>query len=141
MQVRAVRCRALPMTKMDLQGVKCESLDSRAKGQQLPLHRFTVCTGLRLKPYTGEISGLELQPVTPFPWSEAPEGSQASHYLPHIGSHIQQILHDKKYCMYDARRYKTLLTVSGMYCTSRCRHSLACTIAFLLLMSRSVAAF
>ncbi|KAL3148966.1 hypothetical protein ABBQ32_001823 [Trebouxia sp. C0010 RCD-2024] len=70
--------------------------------------------GLRLKPYTGEISGLELQPVTPFQWSEAPEGSQASHYLPHIGSHIQQILRDKKYAMYDARRYKTLLTVSGM---------------------------
>ncbi|KAL3146309.1 hypothetical protein ABBQ32_003006 [Trebouxia sp. C0010 RCD-2024] len=70
--------------------------------------------GLRLKPYTGEISGLELQPVTPFQWSEAPEASQASQYLPHIGSHIQQTLHDKKYCMYDARRYRTLLTVSGM---------------------------
>jgi len=95
------------------------------------LHRGgTVCTGLRLKPYTGEISGLELQPVTPFQWSEAPEASQAGHYLPHIGSHIQQTLNDKKYCMYDARRYKTLLTVSGMYYTSRCRHSLACTIAF-----------
>ncbi len=95
------------------------------------LHRSgMVCTGLRLKPYTGEITGLELQPVTPFQWSEAPEGSQAGHYLPHIGSHIQQILNDKKYRMYDARRYKTLLTVSGMYYTSRCRHSLACTIAF-----------
>ncbi|KAL0043522.1 hypothetical protein WJX79_007370 [Trebouxia sp. C0005] len=81
--------------------------------------------GLRLKPYTGEISGLELQPVTPFQWSEAPEGSQASHYLPHIGSHIQQIPHDKKYSMYDARRYKTLLTVSGMQAelgfTKRCQ--------------------
>ncbi|DBA87267.1 TPA: hypothetical protein ACH3X1_004329 [Trebouxia sp. C0004] len=38
--------------------------------------------GLRIKPYTGEISGLELQPVTPFQWNEAPEASQASHYLP-----------------------------------------------------------
>ncbi|KAL0026812.1 hypothetical protein WJX77_002955 [Trebouxia sp. C0004] len=27
--------------------------------------------------------------------------------------HIQQILHDKKYCMYNARGCKTLLTVSG----------------------------
>ena len=75
----------------------------------------TVSTGLRLKPYTGEITGLKLQPVTPFQWSEAPEASQAGHFLPHISSHIQQILNDKKYCMYDARRYKTLLTVSGMY--------------------------
>ena len=91
-----------------------------------------MCPGLRLKPYNGEISGLELQPVTPYQWSEAPEASQASHYLPHIGSHIQQVLHDKKYCMFDARRYKTLLTVSGMYYTSCCRQSLACMLAFLL---------
>ncbi|KAL0040610.1 hypothetical protein WJX77_012388 [Trebouxia sp. C0004] len=32
--------------------------------------------GLLLKPYIGEISGLELQPATPFQWSEAPEASQ-----------------------------------------------------------------
>lgn len=90
-----------------------------------------MCTGLRLKPYIGEISGLELQPVTPFVWSKAPEASQASLYLPHIGSHIQEIimLHDEKYCMYNARRYWMLLTVPGMYYTTRCRHSLACTVA------------
>ncbi len=64
------------------------------------------------------MSGLELQSATPFRWSEAPELSQASQYLPHIGSHIQEVVDDQKYCMYDARRYRTLLTVTGMYkCT------------------------
>ena len=91
------------------------------------LHRVgTVCTGLHIKPYTGEISGLKLQPVTPFQWSEAPEASQASHYLPHIGSHLQQILNDKKLYVQcpaiqdaaDSLRYvlyKSLQTFTGVY--------------------------
>ncbi|KAL3137681.1 hypothetical protein ABBQ38_004954 [Trebouxia sp. C0009 RCD-2024] len=41
-------------------------------------------------------------------------GVPSKSILPHIGSHIQEILHDKKYCMCDAQRYRTLLTVSGM---------------------------
>lgn len=115
---------------IDLQANEYVSLYSRAKVNSFSLYSSgIVCTGLRLKPYIEEMSGLELQPVTPFQWIEAPEASQASQYLPHISSHIQQILDDEKYCIYDARRYKTLLTVSGMYHTSRCRHPLAYTNA------------
>ncbi|KAL0019266.1 hypothetical protein WJX77_007151 [Trebouxia sp. C0004] len=70
--------------------------------------------GLLLKPYLEEVRGLELQSAIPFQWSEAPELSQASQYLHHIGSHIHNALSDQKYCMYDAQRYRTLLTVTGM---------------------------
>lgn len=67
------------------------------------LRMVTVCSGLLLKPYMGEIKGNELQPASSFQWSDTPEASQASQYLPHISSHIPQVLHDKTYCMYDAR--------------------------------------
>ena len=71
--------------------------------------------GLLLEPFLGEVSGLKLQPANPFQWSEAPESSQSSQYLPHVGSHIRDALSDQKFCMYDARKYRKLLTVTGMY--------------------------
>ena len=69
--------------------------------------------GLLLKPYLEEVSGLELQSATPFEWSGASETSQASQYLPHIRRHIEEVVEEDKYCMFDARRYPKLLTVTG----------------------------
>ena len=72
-----------------------------------------LCAGLLLKPYLGEVSGLELQSATPFEWSGASEPSQASQYLPHIRRHIEEAMEEDKYSMFDARRYPKLLTVTG----------------------------
>lgn len=61
-----------------------------------------------------DVSGLELQAACPFQWSEASGPSQAKQYLHHISHHIQGAFDDKEYCMFDARRFTTLLTVTGM---------------------------
>ncbi|DBA77360.1 TPA: hypothetical protein ACH3X2_000877 [Trebouxia sp. C0005] len=71
-------------------------------------------TGLSLKPYLKELGSLELQPVSSFEWSTEAEPTQASKYLPYISSLVKDVVDDQQYCMYDARRYTKLLTVTGM---------------------------
>lgn len=70
--------------------------------------------GLSLKPYLKELGSLELQPVSSFEWSTEAEPTQASKYLPYISSLIKDVVDDQQYCMYDARRYTKLLTVTGI---------------------------
>lgn len=73
-----------------------------------------MCSGISLKPYRKKLTDLQLLPANAFSWGSAVESAQAQQYFPYIKHHIQGAFDEDEYCMYDARRFTTLLTVTGM---------------------------
>ncbi len=80
----------------------------------LQSHTVQLSAGILLKPYRRKLIGLQLQSATAFPWEDPVEPAQAKQYLAHIQHHIQEAFDEHEYCMYDARLYRGLLTVTGV---------------------------